>query len=181
MPESVDREAERISAILDSGEAEYVHLRKPGWNIAIMETLVKSIPMRYHPRIKLHSCFQLMSDYPLGGVHLNSRYPLLPDTVKKLNLHTKVSRSCHTIEEIISADKQGGLEYVTLSPVFSSISKPDYQANALLLHPELRKVFTQLQTPVIALGGVTPDKYSLLTELGYSGAAMLGYAWNHLY
>lgn len=181
MPDGVNREAERISAMLAGGEVEYVHLRKPTWEIDAMERLVRAIPESLHPRLKLHSCYTLLADYALGGAHLNSRYPTIPEKVKIRRPDIKLSCSCHSLEEVVAADKQGGWEYVTLSPVFSSISKPNYQANTLLQHTDVCEKLCKLRTPVVALGGVTPDKYAVLKRLGYSGAAMLGYAWQHLY
>ncbi len=181
MPEGVEHEAERICAMLDGGGVEYVHLRKPAWTVDKMERLVRAIPTSLHPCLKLHSCFNLLSDYALGGAHLNSRFPTLPEGVKIQRPDIKLSCSCHSLEEVLAADKQGGWEYVTLSPVFSSISKPDYPANTLLQQAEVGEQLRELQTPVVALGGVTPDKYTVLKRLGYSGAAMLGYAWHQLY
>lgn len=181
MPESVDREAERISAMLDGGDVEYVHLRKPAWTIDAMERLVRAIPESLHHRLKLHSCFGLLSDYELGGAHLNSRWPAIPEEVRMRRPDIKLSCSRHSLDEVIAADKQGGWEYVTLSPVFTSISKPDYPANALLRQARMGEQLRRLKTPVVALGGVTPDRFAMLERLGYSGAAMLGYAWQHLY
>lgn len=181
MPEGVDREAERICRMLDSGEVDYLHLRKPSWDERAMELLIKDIPARLHPRLKLHSCYELLNDYAVGGVHLNSRHSVLPGQIINMRHDIKISRSCHSFEEIIRADRQGGLEYVTLSPVFTSISKPDYPANALLILEDIRDVLRRVKTPVIALGGVTPHKYPVLERLGYAGGALLGFAWNNLF
>ena len=66
----------------------------------------------------------------------------------------------------------GGADYVTLSPIFSSISKPDY-GPALGL-TTLRDVAARLPVPVLALGGVTAETVSDCLDAGAAGVAVMG-------
>lgn len=164
-PGHIEREAERIMQLLAGGEADYVHIRKPGWTPEETERLIASIAPRMRSRLKLHDHFELASRYALGGVHLNSRNRMAPEDA------VKISKSCHSVEELADA---GRYEYVTLSPVFDSISKQGYRSAFDLdsLRPWLEG------KRVVALGGVTPERIPLLRDAGFSGAAMLGYFWN---
>ena len=62
-------------------------------------------------------------------------------------------------------------DYVTLSPIFDSISKQGYKSAFKLM--ELKNKIKGKK--VVALGGVTPDKFSYLKSIGFKGAALLGY------
>lgn len=157
-------EAERITELLDSGEADIVHIRKPAWDAAKTEKLIRQIPERLYPRLRLHDHFSLAEKYNLGGVHLNSRNLSAPATIKNL------SRSVHSLDEI---ERYQELDYLTLSPIFDSISKPGYKSNFDL--KELKDKITGKR--IIALGGVTPEKIPSLREVGFIGAAMLGHFW----
>ena len=65
-----------------------------------------------------------------------------------------------------------GADYVTLSPVFSSASKPDYVPRGI---GWLRAAAAELpQGRVIALGGVSADTLAEVREAGAAGAAIMG-------
>lgn len=157
-------EATRIVQLLDSC-LDYVHLRRPAAVEQEMRTMIESLPARLYGRLKLHSHFNLAEEYGLGGIHLNSR------STECRGCRGTVSRSCHSIEETI--ELAPGYEYVTLSPVYDSISKSGYHSRISLQGSNIQK----LPTNVIALGGVTPARFRELAKVGFAGAAMLGYLW----
>lgn len=163
-PDALENEAAKIAELLDCG-VDYVHLRKPGWNREILESLLKEIPESYHSKLKLHDHFELCEKYGLGGVHLNSR------NSRPISAAKKISASCHSLDEI---SKYPECEYVTLSPVFDSISKNGYTSAF-----NLNEIENEIKGPnVIALGGVTPECFYNLHKTGFAGAALLGYIWN---
>lgn len=164
-PEDIAQESYRINRLLDSGALDYIHIRKPSSELNDVRRLIEEIDFKYRSRIRLHGHFALTSDYNIAGVHLNSRCPVAPPTARQ------TTRSCHSIEELSFADCY---EYVTLSPIFDSLSKPGYGSAFCInkLKPFLKG------RRVVALGGVTPDKFVLLKQCGFIGGAMLGYLWN---
>lgn len=160
-PGIVEDEAALIAALLDSGDATRVHIRKPMWNEPTTRGLIESIPQRLYPQLSLHDHLHLAQEYGLGGVHLNSRNPAAPAGWTGL-----VSRSCHSIEEL----RCGG-DYMTLSPIFDSISKP--WLRAAFDEGTLREAAARglINDRVYALGGVTPERYELVEDIGFGGAA----------
>ncbi len=156
-------ESDAICRLLDSGWMR-VHIRKPSATKTHIAKLIVKIPEKYRQRLSLHDHFELALEYNLGGVHLNHRNPLPPDGWKGL-----ISKSCHSIEETA---RSSHLDYVTLSPIFDSISKAGYRSQFSQI--ELREANL---SKVYALGGVTLSKIEKLKELGFSGAAMLSEAW----
>lgn len=162
-PEATEGEARRITMMLVCGHADIVHLRKPGYSRRQMRDLLLEIPGELHPQLRLHDHFDLLDEFPgVGGVHLNSRNPEAPAQARC------VSRSCHTLEELKGAE---GYDYVTLSPIYDSISKPGYRS--AFDTERLRGAIGRGR--VIALGGVTPDRFAELRDMGFAGAALLGY------
>lgn len=156
-------EALAICRLIDSGWTR-VHIRKPEASKSQISELIDKIPEKYHLYLSLHDHFDLAIKHRIGGVHLNNRNPQPSD-----NWDGIVSRSCHTIDE---AFQYSHLDYVTLSPVFDSISKQGYLSRFnpdTLRHTDLSNVY--------ALGGVTFSRIKDLKELGFTGAAMLSEAW----
>lgn len=171
-PEDIrDNERDYICRILDSG-FDYVHLRKPSHNIDDMRKILDELPVNVIPKLKLHSFFELVNEYDLAGVHLNSRYNSLPCNIRN---NIKISKSCHSIEELNDCQEY---EYVFLSPIFDSISKTGYTSKFNL--EDLSKVFhaDSAKNNIIALGGVIPEYLAKLKDCGFSGAAFLGYLFN---
>lgn len=157
-------EAAVITAILDAGW-DYVHLRHPAASLRDMRNLVEEIPQRHHRRLKLHGHFDLLCDFNLGGVHLNRRCPEIP-----AYFNGEVSRSCHTIDEVRLYAPS--CRYVTLSPIFPSISKQGYIGT--LGHDDL---IALPAGKVVALGGITPDRIGMIADYPFVGYAVLGYLW----
>lgn len=161
-------EAALITAKLQSGEADYVHIRKPESSESELARLLTNIPLKFRARLCLHDCFGIAQKYGIGGLHLNRRNPVAPD-----NWHCRLSRSCHSINEV--ADSKG-FDYVTLSPIYPSLAKPGYVS--VFDFGELKQFLSQsYHVPVIALGGVTAERMLSLQAIGFDGAAMLGDAW----
>lgn len=162
-PERIKEESKKIELLFESG-VEGIHIRKPSWTLSEIKSLIEDIPYKFRKKLRLHGHFELLNEMNLAGVHLNSRNPTAPQNA------LSVSLTCHSITEIPNSSKYS---YVTLSPIFNSISKPDYKSGF-----NLDSIEKSIQGKnVIALGGVTPDKFLLLKSKGFSGAALLGYIW----
>ncbi|MCC8070670.1 MAG: thiamine phosphate synthase [Bacteroidales bacterium] len=167
-PEIAPQEAKRIVELLDDGFS-YVHIRHPEASLRDVRHLLEAIPQRLHGRLRLHGFFELASEFNIGGLHLNHRCPEPPAFYSG-----PLSRSCHSLDEVWQTGE--GFDYVLLSPIYDSISKPGYKS--AFTYDELRRFHERPHLPVIALGGVTPAKYDELRALGFSGAAHLGSVWN---
>ncbi|MGV9977936.1 thiamine phosphate synthase [Micromonospora wenchangensis] len=103
---------------------------------------------------------------PLDGdaVHLPAAGPYPPPAVGL------VGRSCHDAAELA---RLGTEDYVTLSPVWTTRSKPGYGPP---LRPDgLRDLVRRSPVPVLALGGIeTPEQVTACVEAGAVGVAVLG-------
>lgn len=163
-PENIDEknEAAMVCTLISNGW-DRVHLRHPSASPADMRRLIESIPPQMHTRLVIHDHFDLISHYRLGGLHLNRRCPVAPP-----GYSGGLSRSCHSIDEVMAG---GTMDYVTLSPVFDSISKSGYMA--AYSHEELLRL-SGAPTKVIALGGVNPERIDFLKRYNFTGFAMLG-------
>lgn len=161
-------EGRKIEALLRAGWHR-VHLRHPQASRVDMRNIIESIRPEYHCRLVLHGHFDLIYDFNLGGLHLNHRCPAPP-----ARYNGALSRSCHSMDEIAAMEVNGesrALQYVTLSPIFDSISKSGYQS---AFTPEALQRLDGITTPVIALGGIRPEHFDVLNGYNFSGYAMLG-------
>ncbi len=163
--EIFDSEATAIKRLLDGGVSR-VHIRHPHSSCECIDELLSSIDECYYERLSLHDCHTLALKYQGVGIHLNSRNSQPPTGFSGI-----VSKSCHQPEDI---ENMSDMDYCFLSPIFDSFSKPGYKSH-FTLDDNLKNIVSQAK--VIALGGVTPDKFDTLSNYGFAGGAMLGWIW----
>ncbi len=165
---SFHNEHKLIVALLDNG-LDRLHLRKPYATREELEIILQAIPTHCYNRIVLHDHFELAEKYRLGGVHLNRRNSNYTPVKDYTPDH---SRSCHSLEELNQDDKY---KYYFLSPIFDSISKQGYPS-AFTPH-QLQAAQEQgiINSRVIALGGITPERIPQIRAWGFGGVALLGY------
>ncbi len=161
-PQPVNDEPQRIAMLLNEGW-DMVHLRHPHSSRSVFEEILSALPSDMINHIVLHDHFELASEFKVGAVQLNSRNPVPP-----VGYAVPTTASCHSIAEVMSA---AGMKYVTLSPVFDSISKPDYTGR---FTPVDLAGIDSAPSPVIALGGVTSGNCVSLKEYGFAGYAVMG-------
>lgn len=109
-----------------------------------------------------------------AGSHLRRDEPVqtLPNRPRTL-----VGRSCHDLVEVLRA-ADDGLDYLTISPVTTTASKPGYGPPLGVVG--LRDLLTTARTlrtelpAVLALGGVTADNAGYWVEAGADGVAVMG-------
>ncbi|MEM4417477.1 MAG: thiamine phosphate synthase [Nitrososphaerota archaeon] len=138
---------------------------------------VKELTLSIVRRAEKYSATVVVNNYPklvhetgAAGVHLpwgsdieSARYIVGEDRL--------VGVSAHSTEQALKAERLGA-DYVTLSPVFASISKAGYHNPAGL--QMLRETVQHLSIPVIALGGVRPGNAWSCIANGAAGVAVLG-------
>ena len=171
-PGFLQGEADFIDRLFNHG-LDRLHLRKPGADIGECRRLLDGISREWLPRIVVHDNFGLCREYGLGGVHLNGRNPMAPP-----NHEGSVSRSCHSLEEI--SRYKGECDYLTLSPIFNSISKQRYMAAFGPGQLAAARDSGLIDSRVMALGGVTLENIPRVKELGFGGVAILGDVWQRM-
>lgn len=83
-----------------------------------------------------------------------------------------VGKSCHSVAEVQAA---ADCDYVTLSPLFTSISKPGYSPSLSL--PE-QVAACAAHPHVLGLGGVTLANVQQVHAMGASGVGCIGAVWH---
>lgn len=157
----LEHEGELLSSMIAAG-AERIHLRHPHSSEATVRGILDAIPQDMRSRVMLHDFHHLAADYGCG-IHLNRRNPEPPEGYRG-----EVSCSCHSLEEVESS----AAPYCFLSPMFDSISKVGYKA-ARFDASRLRELLSHKH--IVALGGVTPERFDSLRAAGFTSVALSGY------
>jgi thiamine-phosphate pyrophosphorylase len=170
-PDHFTKENEVINCLFEMGMSHF-HLRKPAWSANEISQLLKLIHPKFYERIVLHDHFQLAAEFSLGGIHFTRK---TKDQMDQWSSFKGIqSTSCHSLHELEHLPAQ--IDYAFLSPVFSSISKPAYQAG-FDRHELQQFMSTYNKTKVIALGGIDAENIPLCRQICFDGIAVLGDIW----
>ena len=106
------------------------------------------------------------------GVQLRTD-SLSPADARRLNPEWWIGLSVHDLEQARTA-QAAGAEYLVVGPVFATATHPD---RAPLGVGRLAEI-VRLGLPVIAIGGVTPERIPELRKAGAYGAAAVRALWD---
>lgn len=171
-------EHDLINRLFEAGAA-CLHLRKPGSSAEMLEHLIRQVHPDFLSRIVLHDHYHLAFTFGLRGLHLPEAEriripnPTWSAMIKKTKAYgLTLSTSVHDKETLKQIKPP--FDYVFFSPVFDSISKPEYKPSVDMDVREIR-----IKPEIIGLGGVDAWNISKLKQMGYDGAAILGAIWHH--
>jgi thiamine-phosphate diphosphorylase len=105
------------------------------------------------------------------GVHLRADSMPAPRVRALCPPGFVVGRSVHTRDEAVAAAAGGGLDYLLFGTVFATASKPGRVPAGL---SALADVALAVSLPVLAVGGITPDKVDEVVGAGAAGFAAIG-------
>ncbi len=161
---------------------DVLHVRKPKLNSIQLEEFIKKIPTKYHKNIIIHSHYSLIDVFDLKGIHFTEKNKSLEyfQKLKVRRLRRKyknifLSAAFHSLKDL--AHNQHLYDYVTLSPIFKSISKKDYVPKSAIKLRDIEDYLRKKKVKIIALGGVNKEKITLIKEVGFYGYALLGAIW----
>ena len=175
-PDFFEGETDLVNRLFQVG-MERLHLRKPKATKQEMAEWIDRIDLPFRHRIVLHDHYELAKTFSLGGIHLNSRNPEPPLWVAEEceSRPFTVSRSCHSLREVI--EHKNECNYLFLSPIYDSISKEGY--GAAFTRSTIFEAHQQgiIDYKVYALGGISFDRLQEVSDMGFSGAAILCDLW----
>lgn len=181
-PYFFEGEIEELIALFDAGLQSF-HIHKPGSDKHDLAKFLGQIPKEYRNRVMLHQDSVLVFQYELGGFHLvdAEQNEIHRDPKKLAHFVTKMKENGYKVTASIHDPKQrfdlpDGLDYILLSPVFDSISKPGYKRNENIW--SISGVELTNKAPMIAMGGVRENNAQVALDHGFSGVAVLGSVWN---
>jgi thiamine-phosphate pyrophosphorylase len=166
------RPLEEIAEAAFAGGCRWFSLREKDLPTAERRALLGRLVRlghRYGATVTVHDDLDAVTPAGAGGVHLPSGGS--PEIARSRLSGALIGASAHSVEEA-TAQLRAGADYVTISPVFLTASKPGY-GPALGL-AGLARIAAQAPGPVIALGGVSAETAALCRGAGAQGIAVMG-------
>ena len=162
-----------LAARLFAGGLRWLSLREKDMDGSRQVALARTLVERARPWgavVTLHGDPDLALAAGTDGIHLPDGADVAAAR-RRLGPGALVGQSAHDAEGIRRA-AAGGADYVTLSPVFPSPSKPGY--GPPVGAEGLRQLVAGASIPVIALGGVESGNIGGCLAAGAGGVAVMG-------
>lgn len=163
--------AEQLSAAM-AGGARWVWLRDrdlPREDRLALAWQVRREARHHGARLTIGGDITLAREVQADGVHLGAVQDVAAARAQ-LGTGALVGLSCHSLDDV-SAAAQAGADYVTLSPIFVSASKPGYGP---ALGTAALSLAASHGVPILALGGVDCETAAACIAAGSWGVAVMG-------
>lgn len=121
-PQATAQDLRQYNQLLKLG-LQCLYLRLPGRSRLEYEEALLAIAPEYRHRVVLCDHFELATIYGIGGIHL--RADQREEYARWSRSDLRLSTSAHSIEELRTLPFIP--TYALLSPIYESISKPDYR------------------------------------------------------
>lgn len=166
-------EAAIVNALFQAG-LDLFHIRKYEASEKEIAELIAQIEPEYRGKLVLNHHHDLGMSLGLKRFHYSEKdREIWSETNwKGMSPERIYSTSVHRLEEF--NDLPAHFSYAFLSPVFDSISKPDYRAVEFDFSERRNK-----ETKLIGLGGIQADNVNQAIHMGFEGVALLGAIWNN--
>ena len=172
-PESDRALVDRIGAAARAG-VHLVQIRQRDWEGGAMAQLATAAVLAVRgtrARVLVNDRLDVALAARAHGVHLRGDSISAPRVRRVTPAGFIVGRSVHSPEEAEEAARGGGLDYLIFGTVFSTSSKPDARFAGI---GPLGAVSACVTLPVLAIGGMVPERLGLIADSGAAGFAAIG-------
>ena len=129
-----------------------------------------SLCKQHHIIFLINDDIELALKVDADGVHLGQQDTDLNSARSQLGVDKIIGVTCHSdLDAAIQAEKNGA-DYVAFGRFFPSNTKPEASPASLDI---LTQTKTQLQIPIVAIGGITPDNGMKLIDAGADMLAVI--------
>ncbi|WP_240377377.1 thiamine phosphate synthase [Bacillus piscicola] len=145
---------------------DYIHIREKAWPLTKIEAAAEQFLAAGMPagKLILNSHPELAARLGLGGAHLPENAVVPPAQGSDV-----WGCSVHSVESAVQK-AEAGADYLFYGHIFETKSKQGLASRGLR---ELREAAHSVRCPVIAIGGITPERTALCLENGAAGIAVM--------
>ncbi|KMJ57962.1 transcriptional regulator [Bacillus sp. LL01] len=163
---------EELVAILTEvhDSVDFIHVREKHRSAnEIFELVDELIRLGVRPgKIIINDRVDVAHVLNVGGVQL-AYHSLGVSEIRRSFPELRIGKSVHSYEEAIQAEMDGA-DFIMYGHIYTTSSKDGLLPKGLM---ELRRLTRSLKIPVIAIGGIAPDKLQELRATGAGGIAVM--------
>jgi thiamine-phosphate diphosphorylase len=151
--------------------ATILRLRSPAASMRELERQAEELVAEAPVPVLVSSRVDLALATGAAGVHLPERDLPVSAARRMLGAELLLGRSVHSRQAAEEAEAEGA-DYVVFGPIFATESHAGHEPAGL---EALREVAAAVNIPVLAIGGVDPERAEACLRVGAAGFAAVGY------
>ena len=171
--------ARRLEAALSAGDVAALQVRLKGASEARITEVVRALG----PVARAHDVALILNDDPAlaarldcDGVHVGQSDASCAEARRLVGRDRIVGVTCHDSRHLAMEAAEMGADYVAFGAFFPTSTK-DAPTRA---DPEILSVWQEtMETPCVAIGGITPDNARGLVAAGADFIAVSSGVWSH--
>ncbi len=171
--------ASLASAVLEAGGEDLaLHVRGPQTSGRVIHDLVRTvrdIAARHSSRVVVNDRVDVAMAAGVVDAHLGRRSLSIADAVRIMGPDARIGVSCHDRVAALAARK-GGARYLFAGSAYETASHPGAAGRGVAWLASM--VESGGPIPVLAIGGVDPDRVAELRAAGCAGVAVLRGIWS---
>ena len=171
--------AATLDAALGAGDVAALQIRLKSADDAAVLAAVEALA----PVARAHDVAVILNDRPdlarrsgCDGVHIGQSDASLAEARRTMGPDAMIGVTCHDSRELAMDAAEAGADYVAFGAFFPTATKetshrPD---------PEILTIWQEtVETPCVAIGGITPANAADLARAGADFVAVSAAVWNH--
>ncbi len=171
--------ARQLEAALSAGDVAALQIRLKDISADQIRAVTKVLaPIAHH-----HDVAVLMNDHVdlarelgLDGVHVGQSDMAYKDARRILGPKAMIGVTCHNSRHLAMEAAEAGADYVAFGAFFPTTTKTVEHMAEL----ETLSIWQEsMETPCVAIGGITADNARQVAEAGADFIAVSGAVWNH--
>lgn len=153
------------------GGARIVQIRdkRPTPDIKEIQNIAR-LCQRHNIPLLINDSVELALDVNADGVHLGQSDTDLKTARQRLGESAIIGITCHDDITLAKQAEAEGADYVAFGRFFASQTKPEAPPADIIILQQARK---ELQIPIVAIGGITPDNGGSLLQAGADMLAVI--------
>lgn len=171
--------AKTLGEALDAGAVAALQIRLKDVDDATVLTAVEALKPVAHARgvaVILNDRPDLAKRAGCDGVHVGQSDASYAEARRTMGPDAMIGVTCHDSRELAMDAAEAGADYVAFGAFFPTTTK----ATEHRPEPEILTIWQEtVETPCVAIGGITPETAGDLARAGADFIAVSGAVWNH--
>ena len=175
----IDAFARDLDAALSAGEVAALQIRlkdMPEDHVRRVATVLAPVAHRHGTAVLMNDFVELAKELKLDGVHVGQSDMAYRDARRILGSDAMIGVTCHNSRHLAMDAAEAGADYVAFGAFFPTSTKPVEHMAEL----ETLSIWQEtMETPCVAIGGITADNAGGVAKAGADFIAVSGAVWNH--
>jgi thiamine-phosphate pyrophosphorylase len=116
----------------------------------------------------INDCIDIAKIFDCDGIHLGQDDSSIEVARRILGEDKIIGISCHNLRQALRAQNKGA-DYISVGPIFSTSTKPEYKSIGLGL---IKKVSKKIRIPFFAIGGINEKNIKKVLSSGAKRVAV---------